>query len=181
MFNYVEYWKQRIASGGYFNTSKTAISEIERQFLTPYLKQGQTVIDYGCGDGKLIPLFQRVQPEKVYFADVADFSARLQAAYERHAATFKYEYRVLPAIMDTAPDVICCVNVLQHVPPEQIEQVLQVFFLAPTVLITAWQGDPEAVLASHCFWHDYESILQKIGRKYEIWKKLNYSLYLQLC
>ena len=93
------------------------------QAISSYLKQGDvSVLDYGCGSGRLAKEVLKVNPE-VSIIGIDDSTDQLRLARE-----YINDNRFIPMFpeqLDQKVDLAYCVYVLQHIPAIAIREVLQ--------------------------------------------------------
>jgi len=73
IYDPIEYWNNRIQAHGTINTTHTRISKIEYDFVSLYIQRYSKVLDFGCGDGKLFPVFEEKQCDVTGY-DIVDLS-----------------------------------------------------------------------------------------------------------
>lgn len=159
-YDYEIYWGDRLNTHGFVNTSKTIITDIEYDFISKILKPNSDVIDVGCGDGKLLPLFERYKCIGVLF-DIADFMQGTPIPKQ-------FEYIVSNSIFNiTAKFSVCtCISVLHHVKPSDIRAyLLHLTSIANDVVITSYENirKRNIPLDIHCFNHDYMAICKELN------------------
>jgi len=166
----VKYWNERIKLYGFVNTRATEITAMEYDFCHKYINNGDKVLDYGVGDGKLFPVYQEKQCEVIGY-DIANW-----LTYEHckdYNFPFKYllsnTVRILTEFENKSFDVVVCFGVLLHVRPDDIVMMINDISRLGKKCIFTTHSDLNAVkidentnINKHCFNHDYELIFKKL-------------------
>jgi len=151
VFDYFSYWQDRI----YYNQ---VIEDYQRELLTKYLQPG-SVLDIGCGTGRLSPLF-----DDYLGVDVSE-----KAIIHAKRLHPKKEFRVLDLLFDELPEAnnIVSTAVLQHVPYQHIEVVARKVQKASKNLML-FELKVDGFLSPWCYNHDYEQLFGEPLHKEQI-------------
>jgi len=164
------YWNERIKTVGFLHQGGTKFSKEERGYYGKYIFQGASILDYGAGDGKLMPLFQEYSCDVVFYDIVEDFKHLIEARYKELGCSFKYEHYTQTSYtkfdINKRFDIVYCASVLMHVRPEKIVWLLkEMKRLAGDgiVLCIAYQirQDKAYQPGYYCFNHDYETFFRE--------------------
>lgn len=107
----------------YFSDTRNSLWE-EQKYFKDYVLPGMTVLDAGCGNGRLLELFE--DKEVSYIG--MDNSAKLLEKAQQHARAFPrvssrfFEGSILSVPMpDSSVDVIFCIATLHHIPSQTLQ------------------------------------------------------------
>lgn len=162
-FNSVEYWRNRKATYGFCNTSKTELGEVDRKFIETYLKTNQYILDYGVGDGKLFPLYEKYNSDVVGF-DIVNYYDLQPIRKFPYKNLVSDSIRQLIEFKDNEFDLCCCINTIAHVEPQYIDIVLlDIKRVSKTAIFTAYENFDEynKQFDKHCFNYNYTEILRR--------------------
>ena len=170
----ITYWRERGETYmAKFRPERYAEQEAAlEEFLRPL--EFQSVLEVGCGFGRIASLIRRVNPKASYTG--LDLSlTMIAAAHDRLGADAEL---VDSALGDFKPksrtwDLVIAVEVLMHVPPEGVvKAVRKLDRLAVAHIVTLdWATPlPRKRTAEHNFLHDYPALLGKgpFGRAREV-------------
>lgn len=120
-FSSSRYWEQRYKSGGNSGAgSYNLLSEFKAGFINDFVEANgiSTVIEFGCGDGNQLGLFQIPQYHGV---DVSSSAIRsCQAAFSEDATRTFSEYN--PDSYDSKADLSLSLDVLYHLVEDAVYQ-----------------------------------------------------------
>lgn len=118
-----------------------------------------SVLEVGCGAGRLVPLYERYGVERVVGIDVAERAVRL--ARSRHPG-----HRFVRAPAEELPDLgrfdlAVTFRTLQHVPPAHVEAATA--GIARSADAVFLQEQREGAVHAYLFVHEYEALLAAHG------------------
>lgn len=153
MYNSKEYWNERKDPNKYNN-----IMDYESREIPPFVKQAETVLDFGCGIGRTFPLYKDKEVTGVDFssmyADRCDKRMK-HIIHDVHESNLPFK--------DDSFDVGLLIKVTLHATSMEVDRILsEVGRVCQKVMLIAYDGDLDK-LAPHVFKHDYEDILIELG------------------
>lgn len=87
--------------------------------------QPASLLDYGCGSGRLIPLYLEKKVENIYCYDASEISVKLaQAQFSDTAIHYTTSFKEILR-RSVRFDLIVCSRVLQHIPADSIGDVVK--------------------------------------------------------
>lgn len=122
-------------------------------------RRPRSVLEVGCGAGRLVPVYERAGVKRVVGTDIAERA--LAIARDRHA---NHTFVRAPADrmrLDERFDLVVAVRVLQHLDPSTVERAL-----ASTTRLTDALFLQEAKSGRghlYLFVHDYDRLLGALG------------------
>jgi SAM-dependent methyltransferase len=127
-----------------------------------------TILDLGCGTGRFSGIFD----SKGYLG--ADFPKAVESARCEHP---KHKYKVLDIITDKIPkaDNIFCWTVLEHIPVEEIDQVMDKILKAGKNVICTEPDGFTNEITSYCHCHDYAKYGLKVVHDFgnvKMWRNI---------
>lgn len=158
------YWQ---AGGPYIATEAVSPEHIlaEERLAVLLLGLGDvdSVLDVGCGQGRVAALLKRVVPDAYYFGVDLGTSQVEATAHIRPDGTV-YQSRLQDFVPDDQWDVVVCSEVLMHVPPADMPGVAEMLLKATRrfLVLIEWVPDPwelEQPIAPWNWPHDYEALL----------------------
>jgi len=173
-----EYWNKRMELCGSVNTSKVdGINQQETNLLRKYIKEGEYVLDYGVGGGRLFPVYNEIKPY-VQGLDIADFQQLIEEKRKLYK-DFEYKHYILNTVdicgceyPDNNFDVTVSFAVFMHIRPENIEKIVNELIRISGILIcSSYNGEPLLEYdEQHCFLHDYNKLFSsyKIEETFKI-------------
>jgi len=146
-------------------------SQEEEKALIDYLKtlSFDTVLEFGCGFGRITKILLENFPIKKYVAfdlspDQISNAKKLCKDFKNinfHVSTIQ-DFKI-----DEKFDLVIGIEVLLHVPPDNIEQTMNELssFSKHHIINVDWsQEKPPLVRSPHNFLHNYEKIYNKIEK-----------------
>jgi ubiquinone/menaquinone biosynthesis C-methylase UbiE len=114
----------QIASS-YHQTKRPAVWQASQDLFLEYIKKGDTVLDLGCGDGRLAKLISL--KEVSYFG--ADFSKKMIEIAQKNYGNFG-QFKVMSSLSLPYPDncfnLVYAIGMLHHVPSQEFRlQILK--------------------------------------------------------
>lgn len=178
MYNPLEYWNNRLQTHGTINTSATRISQIEKDFCEFYISEKATVLDFGCGDGRLFDVYEQKKCDVVGY-DIVDLSKIINKKLENY--TFEWSYIVGKEIKplkfyENSFDIVACINVLIHILPSDIEMIISdIARIGKNAIFSVWENveNREIRMDSHCFNHNYRAIFENLGIEIQFYSNIN--------
>ena len=120
-------------------------------------KQVSSILEVGCGFGRIGKLLTDKWPNASYTGvDISpDRIAEARAALPEHAALEVAD--LLEFDTDESFDLVVAVEVLMHIPPEQVEDAVERLQLWSHrhIYTVDWDTPIDKPIASHNFLHDY--------------------------
>lgn len=169
MYSEREYWRNRLKTVGSVNTSpasRDSVNPREATFLVQNIKEGDIVLDYGVGGGRLFPVYNSIMPIVTGW-DIADFTTLIEEQREKYS---KFWYKHIISDQDIWDcdysdeyfDVLVSLSVFTHIRPERIEKTIQELMrISKKVLLSAYDDIPLSVNDnSYCFLHDYKKLFE---------------------
>lgn len=92
----------------------------ELRAFNAYLKPGQTILDLGCGNGRLFPMFKELQLNYTGMDNCQEFLALASENYPE-ANFIPGDLLKIPC-SDSSYDSIYCIAALQHIPSVELRQ-----------------------------------------------------------
>jgi len=169
MYNEREYWSKRLQTHGAVNTSlNDCVNPLEHDLLIKYIKQGDVIIDYGVGGGRLFSCYNEIKPI-VQGWDIADFRKLLDEKKHNYPDfTFHHYYSEKNDLWNMEyPDenfkVLVSFSVLTHIKPINIEKTIaEMMRISKVAIISAYDDEPLAITEdNYCFLHDYNKLFDK--------------------
>lgn len=166
-----DYWEKR---GKVYKKEykRSESSEKQEKILVEYLKSlsFDTVLEFGCGFGRITKLLLENFPIKKYVA--IDLSPDQLSNAKDLCKEFDNVSFVQSTIQDFNPDekfdLVLGIEVLLHVIPEEINEVVKKLVNLSKknlVHIDWYQEKPPKIRSPHNFIHPYEKIYENIGIK----------------
>jgi ubiquinone/menaquinone biosynthesis C-methylase UbiE len=107
----------------YFSDTRNSLWE-EQAFFKDYVRSGMTVLDAGCGNGRLLELFDG---KKIAYVGM-DNSAKLLEKAQQYAHKFPnvssrfFEGSILSVpLPDSSVDILFCIATLHHIPSRTLQ------------------------------------------------------------
>ncbi len=121
--------------------------------------QPASLLDYGCGSGRLIPLYSKKKLQNIYGYDASEISLKLaQTQFPDAAIRFSTSLEDLMR-QPGHFDLIVCSRVLQHIPSDSIgDAVKKICAMGGRVYVNESLKRSEKYFM---FLHDYPSIFQQ--------------------
>jgi ubiquinone/menaquinone biosynthesis C-methylase UbiE len=114
------------------------------QFIAEHIKTGETVLDFGCGNGRLLEILQDKNPE-YYGVDVSQqLIALAKAKYPQWAANFsKISGQANLDFADDFFDAVVSIAVFHHFPDKQFrlamaKELFRITKPGGEIIITVW-------------------------------------------
>lgn len=156
----VTYWRQRGPT--YERNLRPGLQDEQETVLLPLLAalDFRTVLDVGCGYGRLAEKLAEIRPDMVYTG--VDVSPDLLAAARARHPQGEY---IESSIADFSPrrkwDLVLCVQVLMHIPPTDVGAVTEKLLRAARkyVVTCDWTKPQARRIGSSSFLHDYRALL----------------------
>lgn len=100
------------------------------EYFKPYIKPNASILDYGCGNGRLVDWLKPFQPKSYLGVDISE--KLLNIARNRYQNMPWVEFRLIDTVetqhaMSLQPnnsDCIFCLAVLHHIPSKELRQQL---------------------------------------------------------
>jgi SAM-dependent methyltransferase len=162
MYRSKEYWNSRLEPN---KTNKT--HEIEDYLLPDILKDSNKILDFGCGIGRTFKYYKNKSLTGVDFSSIYEERAKNEAKKNSieyvHLVHDIYEAD-LP-FLDKEFELGVMIKVLLHAKPTELVRILtEMKRVCDRVFFLSYKGSDE-VLAEHCFNHNYEEEISKLGYK----------------
>jgi len=158
MYDYIKYWKDRIKNHGSVNSSINAtIIDHENYLLSKYIQKNDLVLDYGIGEGRLFPFYNKVKPI-VFGYDIIDYSEFINKQREKHN---KFEYYNCDVTSTKFSfDVVIAFSILTHIKPFDLRRIInEIMTMGKIAIISAYNDTAlEINEDTYCFLHDYEEM-----------------------
>lgn len=159
-FDPVYFWK---AHGPYLATASVsdehiATEQILRGLLAALEPKPESVIDVGCGGGRLAAVLKDVLPQAQY-AGLDLGEAQLERTKAVRGDGDFYLSRLQDFVPDTRWDLAICSEVLLHIPPADIQLACdRLSDLAPVIIAVEWTQPMAGAIAEWNWLHDYRSL-----------------------
>lgn len=155
----VAYWNRRgRVYERRFVPARYAAQEAALREVLAALPAPASVIDVGCGFGRLADLVAEVWPEARYTGLDQSASMLARAHHHHHRRTEFIRSPVERFRTTRRWDVAVAAEVLMHVPPDRVRAaVARLLALAPVVVTVDWT-EPVDGAAEHNFRHDYAAL-----------------------
>lgn len=157
------YWT---ANGPFIATASETPEHKETELILRTLfrsldPQPQSVIDVGCGGGRLARVLLQELPQAQYAGvDLAEAQLELTKAV-RGDGDF-YLSRLQDFIPDKRWDMALCSEVLLHIPPSDIRvAVRNLGRLAPLLVLVDWTETVNGPIAEWNWLHDYDALFKR--------------------
>ena len=130
------------------------------------LTQAKKILDFGCGSGRLFPLYLKNNAEEIVGIDISENA--LKIAHERHPSNkiktfsksiFEIEFS------EKHFDFINCTRVLQHMGEDEIEAVIERLCTLSDHIYTNEMSDSDLKTIYFIHKYDYPALFQKQGYK----------------
>lgn len=167
MYDPVKYWNERMSAHGHMNTTSGGLAEIESKLIANHVDLYSYVLDYGAGEGRLIPRLASMHCKCVGY-DIADLTNIIKEKVDVYEANYTYypigKIDKLP-FPDKHFDTVIAFSVLTHCTPETVEFVASdILRLGKTCIVSAYNDtplkyDPE----TYCYSHDYDTLFAKLN------------------
>lgn len=113
----------------------------EFKFFKKYVKKGQTVIDVGCGNGRLIHLFE--DQKNIRYIGIEKNKKLVSLARKNFPGEYFLQGDILKLpLEDKSADIVFCIAVLHHIPSPFQSQALHELYriLKPKgyLILTVW-------------------------------------------
>lgn len=143
MYDAIEYWTKRLSPNPYDH-----VRDIEIDDLKPFIDESETILDYGVGNGRLMPLYER---KKVTGVDIVDtYKTECIANADINEVYFSWRKDIVGEY-----DLGVCTKVILHEPhPEYIIRTLAKHCDKVFISTAINQNAP------HVFNHDYKELLK---------------------
>lgn len=167
-FDPERYWA---AQGPYLATASVSDEHIEveqilRKLLSTLSDEIHSVIDVGCGGGRLAAMLKDVLPDAYYSGvDLAEAQLHRTADVRPNGSFY------LSRLQDFEPgktwDLALCSEVLLHIPPSDIQQAVRnLSLLSPLLVLVDWTKPVRGPIAEWNWLHDYRTLFSgKIERE----------------
>ncbi len=135
--------------------------EVLSRIVTDY--RVRSVLDIGCGSGRLFPLFRQLQISKVLGIDI---SAKALAIAERDYPGVRTQCLRLQelSLADDEFDLIVSNRVLQHIAPGEIRSVIgKLGKISPMIYLNELSESDQVGEQFFMFKHDYDRMLEEKG------------------
>jgi trans-aconitate methyltransferase len=159
------YWRKRGVS--YEAALAPGLQNAQETILLPFLAglEFASVLDVGCGYGRLGVLLRERRPEVIYAG--VDVSPDQLASAQRHlpgAELFEASFADFQ-VGDRRWDLVLSVQFLMHVTPEQVESAVRKLIRLSSrhVVVAEWALPRDGKISGHNFLHDYEALLGDAG------------------
>ena len=121
--------------------------------------QPASLLDYGCGSGRLIPLYLKKKLQNIYCYDASEISLKLaQSQFPDAAIHFTTSLKEILRRSDQF-DLIVCSRVLQHIPADSIGGVVEkICAMGGRVFVNESRNRSDKYFM---FLHDYQLIFQQ--------------------
>ena len=145
-------------------------SEHDYELLTNIISQTKpkTIFDYGCGSGRLFPLYLQFDVSKIIGIDIS--SKAIQIAKERYKSDkikisktdlFDLKYK------QNYFDLLISNRVLQHIKPKEIKRTIKkIVFMSRYIYVNEMTDSDYQENIFYLFKHDYEKLFAECN--YEI-------------
>lgn len=127
-------------------TRKREWKEFE-EFL-PYIKDGQSIADIGCGNGRFYAFLKKSQThhginKKINYTGVDNSKKLLEIAKKEHKTNFIYGDLLKIPLEDKTQDIVVSIAALHHIPTEKlrkkaISNLHKILKKDGTLIITVW-------------------------------------------
>lgn len=161
MYKSKKYWNERVEPNPYNN-----IFEPELTVVPSYVKGHKTLLDFGCGIGRLFELYKGMEVTGI------DFSKLYEQRAKKHAFDLRLKYNhsifdihELGRLPFNNNEFECGVlsRVLLHAPNDEMELIVsEMARVCETVLVVNYEHNGQK-LAPHVFGHDFEKTLDKLN------------------
>lgn len=166
-YDEISYWRNRSARTGTANTTPGAgINQQERDIILKYCPTDSKVMDYGCGEGRLMPLYTKLNCTEVVGVDIAYYDNLLSSCSKDPNKNFRFVMQDAPVpdflnYNENHFDCVVSLSVLSHVKPENIQKtVWQLARVAPLLIISAYNHTdklPDSP-GTYMFQHNYDQV-----------------------
>lgn len=119
------------------------------------------LLDFGCGGGRLIPLYLDKRIPYIYCYDISEEA--LSVARSRFSDSSVHFVNSLDRLIaeNVHLDLIICTRILQHIPPNEIDDVLKkILPMTKNVYLNEMTQPKNSYFM---FAHNYEQIFMKYG------------------
>jgi len=120
-----------------YNTGK------EFSLFTKYLKKGSTIIDLGCGNGRLVPYLEK-EIKKYKYIGIDNNKELLEISKQRYPKhKFIIGDQISIPLGDNLADAILVIRAFHHIPSKKLrkqslDEIKRVLKKDGTVIITVW-------------------------------------------
>jgi len=131
----------------------------ERLMATLETLEFDSILEVGCGWGRITKLVHERWPDKPYLA--TDMTAARVAAAQRNVEGVSFR---VASILDVNPrqpyELVLAVETLMHVPPSDIEETVEKLCSLSSGYVVSldWTEPIERPIAPHNFRHDYVTL-----------------------
>ena len=139
----------------------------QERFIVDTVKafEPKKILEIGCGFGRVTRCLAEAMPEcRILGVDISP--AQINNAHVHcclHAnAEFTEDATFRPRV-----DMVCAFEVLLHVPPDELQDMIAGIFKAAPVFIHDFDRDPSGDPGRHVFNHDYPAVYAAMGLKFE--------------
>lgn len=119
----------------------------------------RTVLDVGCGFGRLAPLLKAIRPVRYMGLDVSPDQI---AAARRNVPDGKFKVASLLDVkgnpFPARPDLVVAAEVLMHQPPNVVEASFERLFEWSSRWVVTVDSWPDGAVSEWCFDHDYPAL-----------------------
>jgi 2-polyprenyl-3-methyl-5-hydroxy-6-metoxy-1,4-benzoquinol methylase len=121
----------------------------------------QCLLDFGCGSGRLIPLYLKKNIPSIYCYDISEEALHLaRSLFSNHSVHFVSSLSD-PLLQEVRFDLVVCSRVLQHIPSSQVVKIIgRLCLLSHRVYINEIT---KPVNSYFMFQHNYSSIFKSYG------------------
>ena len=154
-FNPHDYWQNRGITHGATSIPKKVKGEVETLATWIAVHSVKSILDIGSGWGRIYFYLKEQRLADNY--TMVDFVDSMREGCRRRTGILpdKWDGETLPYANDSF-DLVLSVEVLLHVPPTDIGQMLAEHVrVSRRWLYIMTLGTCYAPLSEHCFWHDY--------------------------
>ena len=152
-----------------YNTIATHFSQSrwklwdDLQYFTPFIQNGQAVLDVGCGNGRLVELFKDMQIS-YHGTDVSEnLIQEARSKFSDHSVQPTFEVLDLFSLDELSDtyDLVLCIAVLQHIPKplhdEAVSQLVARMKPGAYLCMTNWN-----LWQTKYLHHIYQNVLKKL-------------------
>jgi 2-polyprenyl-3-methyl-5-hydroxy-6-metoxy-1,4-benzoquinol methylase len=185
-----EYWKER---GKEYKKCFKAMSKEQKQIyrtqegaIRDFLENGhglgvkediRTIIEVGCGFGRITKILRRVFPEaRIMVIDVSE--DQIKEAKKLELKNTEFFTMSLFEIMETSHcDMVFACEVLMHITPDRIDEALQILRRTANkhfIHVDWYEPGGPIEIGGYCFQHDYGKCkeVEDIGNKQAIFHEV---------
>ena len=100
------------------------------EYFKPYIKPNASILDFGCGNGRLVDWLKPFRPKSYLGADISEKLINIAKAQYQNMPWIKFrlidsvETQHVASLRPNASDCIFCLAVLHHIPSKELKQQL---------------------------------------------------------